>query len=69
VRDLHLPWHCRSHWHLLLLPSEISNLKFEISDEKTEQEIGNGGTFQNTISNLECEIFNSISDFSFPDTQ
>jgi len=36
VRDLHLHWclhwHCRLPFHLPFLPSEISNLKFEISD-------------------------------------
>jgi hypothetical protein len=36
VRDLHLHWYLnwyrRLHWNFPSLPSEISNLKFEISD-------------------------------------
>jgi hypothetical protein len=31
VRDLHWHWHWHWHWLLPFLPSEISNLKFEIA--------------------------------------
>jgi hypothetical protein len=31
VKDLHSNWHSPSNWNLPFLPSEISNLRFEIS--------------------------------------